>query len=427
LLIVLYNILRLINWLVGEYIYFWYNRERDKWRRNNMRFWMSNMEAVVYSTLLLFIIGTVNIFSASFVEAGQMMNDSYFYLKRHLMMFGIGALAMIMMSRMDYKRLKPMIAILMVVTLGLLLTVHFSGIEINGARRWLYIGFQFQPSELAKLAGIMITAGYLGSVIDYGRRATLLSAPFFLTLLIAAIVLKQPDMGTAVIIIGVSIMLYIIAGLPKQELMILLGTGSAVFAYAAMTASYRAQRIAAWLNPWDYQQSIGYQSVQGLLAIGSGGFFGAGLGMGTSKFYYLPEGHTDFAFAVLCQEMGFVGAIIVLFLFGIFTYYGVKIALRAPDGFGKMLAMGTVILVAGQAVLNIAMVSGLVPVVGVPLPFISFGGTALIVNLIAIGILLNVGRQAIDPAKGEDPAGPENSRETRLKQARQARTLSRIK
>lgn len=149
--------------------------------------------------------------------------------------------------------------------------------------------------------------------------------------------------------------------------------------------------------------------------------------MGASKFYYLPEGHTDFAFAVLCQEMGFIGAVAVLSLMAMFAYYGVKIALKSPDGFGKMLALGTVVLIVGQAVINIAMVSGLAPVVGVPLPFISYGGTALIVNFTAIGILLNVGRQADKYVPGESMSVPENSRSTSLKLARQKRTLSRIK
>lgn len=392
-----------------------------------MRFWMSNMEAIVYTTLLLFIIGTVNIFSASFVESGQTMNDGYYYLKRHLMMFGIGMIAMTLMSRIDYHRLKRLITLLMLLTIGLLVAVHTNGIIINGAKRWVNLGFQFQPSELAKLTGIMITAGYLGPVIDYGRRVTLLSTPFYITVLLAGIVYKQPDMGTAVIIIGVCLVLYLIAGLPKQQLLILLGGGSILFIYAALTAAYRAERIYAWLNPWAYQQGIGYQSVQGLLAIGSGGFFGTGLGMGASKFYYLPEGHTDFAFAVLCQEMGFIGAFAVLFLMTMFAYYGIKIALKAPDGFGKMLAIGTVVLIVGQALINMSMVSGLLPVVGVPLPFISFGGTALIVNLTAIGILLNVGRQAVNFVPGESASSPENSRNTRLKLARQARTLSRVK
>lgn len=392
-----------------------------------MRFWRNNMEAIICSTLLLFIIGTVNIFSASFVEAGQTMHDSYFYLKRHLMMFSIGMVAMLIMRKLDYKRLKKLITLMTLVTMSLLLIVHFHGIEINGARRWINIGFQFQPSELAKLTGLLITAGYLGPVIDYGRRVTLLSTPFYVTVLLALIVFKQPDMGTAVIIMGVCLMLYLIAGLPKQQLFILLGGGAVLFVYGTIAASYRAERIAAWLNPWAYQQGIGYQSVQGLLAIGSGGFFGAGLGMGASKFYYLPEGHTDFAFAVLCQEMGFIGAMVVLGLMAMFAYYGVKIALKAPDGFGKMLALGTVILIVGQAVINISMVSGLAPVVGVPLPFISFGGTALIVNFTAIGILLNVGRQAEKFVPGEPSRVPENSRDTRLKLARQARTLSRVK
>lgn len=392
-----------------------------------MRFWRNNREAILCSTLLLFIIGTVNIFSASFVEAGQTMHDSYFYLKRHLMTFSIGMFAMFVMRGIDYKRLKGLISIMTLVTIALLVTVHYSGVQINGARRWINIGFQFQPSELAKLTGLMITAGYLGPVIDYGRRVTLLSTPFYVTVLLAMIVFKQPDMGTAVIIIGVCLLLYLIAGLPKQQLFILLGGSGAIFVYGTIAASYRAERIAAWLDPWAYQQGIGYQSVQGLLAIGSGGFFGSGLGMGASKFYYLPEGHTDFAFAVLCQEMGFIGAIVVLSLMGMFAYYGVKIALKAPDGFGKMLALGTVTLIVGQALINIAMVSGLAPVVGVPLPFISYGGTALIVNFTAIGILLNVARQGENMVPGDTLSVPENSRNTRLKIARQARTLSRVK
>lgn len=392
-----------------------------------MRFWMSNREAVIYSTLLLAVIGTVNVFSASFVEAGQTMHDSYFYLKRHLMMFSIGIVAMMIMSRLDYHRLKGLISLMTLVTIILLVAVHASGIQINGAKRWINIGFQFQPSELAKLTGLMITAGYLGPVIDYGRRVTLLSTPFYITVLLTLIVFKQPDMGTAVIIMGVCLMLYIIAGLPKQQFFTLLAGGSVIFIYAAFTAAYRAERIAAWINPWAYQQGIGYQSVQGLLAIGSGGFLGSGLGMGASKFYYLPEGHTDFAFAVLSQEMGFIGAVAVLFLMGMLAYYGVKIAFKAPDGFGKMLAIGTVVLIVGQAIINIGMVTGLAPVVGVPLPFISFGGTALIVNLSAIGILLNVGRQSVETAPGEAPSLPENSRNTRLKLARNARNLSRVK
>jgi cell division protein FtsW len=312
-------------------------------------------------------------------------------------------------------------------TVGLLIAVHFIGIEVNGARRWLNIGFQFQPSELAKLTGLMITAGFLGPLIDRKRRITLLSVPFYIAAILGMIVLKQPDMGTAVIIVGTSLMLYIIAGLPKQQLLTLVGGGIALFIYATFAASYRAERIAAWINPWDYQLGIGYQTVQGLLAIGSGGFWGTGLGMGSSKFNYLPEAHTDFAFAVLCQEMGFIGALGVLCLMGLLAYYGVRIALKAPDGLGKLLTMGSIFLIVGQAIINISMVSGIFPVVGVPLPFISFGGTSLIVNLMAIGLILSVGRQADGVVLQDTAPEPDASRSTRLKLARQARNLNRVK
>lgn len=389
--------------------------------------WRSSTEAVVCITLLLFMIGTVNIFSASFVEAGQRMGDGYFYVKRHLMSFGIGIVAMTIISKIDYHRLNRFLFPLMLITVGLLIAVHFIGIEVNGARRWINLGFQFQPSELAKFTGLLITAGFLGPLIDRKRRITLLSLPFYVAALLGGIVLKQPDMGTAVIIVGVSLMLYVIAGLPKQQLLALVGGGITLFVYATFAAAYRAERIAAWINPWDYQLGIGYQTVQGLLAIGSGGFWGTGLGMGSSKFNYLPEAHTDFAFAVLCQEMGFIGALAVLSLMALLAYYGIRIALKAPDGLGKMLAIGGVVLVVGQAIINIAMVSGIFPVVGVPLPFISFGGTSLIINLLAIGVVLNVGRQADRAVSQEPTVEPDSSRSTRLKLARQGRNLNRVK
>jgi cell division protein FtsW len=190
---------------------------------------------------------------------------------------------------------------------------------------------------------------------------------------------------------------------------LLAGVSLVYFTYAA---SYRADRIAAWLNPWAFQQGIGYQTVQSLLAIGSGGLTGTGLGMGASKFYYLPEAHTDFAFAVLCQEMGFIGAILVLILFGAFALYGGKIARQAADGFGKMLAIGLTLMIAGQGIIYIGMVTAVFPVIGVPLPFISFGGTSLIVNMAAVGLLISIGRRGttVQPTVEGEP-----EKEARLK------------
>lgn len=371
------------------------------------KLWVSSTEAVLTIMLLLFIIGTVNIFSASFVLAGQLLNDSYFFLKRHLLSFAIGFIAMLIVIRIDYRRIKHLVLPLTILTIALLIAVKFVGIEANGARRWLNIGFQFQPSELAKLMALILAAAYLGPKIDRNRKVTLLSIPIWLIGLVGFLVLRQPDMGTASIIVGLGIILYIVAGLPRTQLYSLCALSALGAVYLTYAAAYRAERISAWLNPWDFQDSTGYQTVQSLLAIGSGGFFGSGLGMGASKFYYLPEAHTDFAFAVLCQEMGFAGALLVLVLLGGLACYGGQIARQAPDGFGKMLALGATILVAGQGLANIAMVSGVLPVIGVPLPFISFGGTSLIINMVSIGLLINIGR------KGAKSVPPQVQRPTR--------------
>ncbi len=357
------------------------------------KLWVSSTEAVLYIMLLLFIIGTVNIFSASFVLAGQLLNDSYFFLKRHLLSFSLGFIGLLLAIRIDYRKLKQFVLPLTILTVALLIAVKFVGVEANGARRWLNLGFQFQPSELAKLMSLLLAAAYLGPKIDRNRKVTLLSAPIWIIGLVGFLVLRQPDMGTASIIVGLGIILYMIAGLPRNQLYALWALCAVGAVYLTYAAAYRAERISAWLNPWAFQDSTGYQTVQSLLAIGSGGFFGSGLGMGASKFYYLPEAHTDFAFAVLCQEMGFAGALVVLILLGGLACYGGQIARQAQDGFGKMLAIGATILVAGQGLANIAMVSGMLPVIGVPLPFISFGGTSLIINMISVGLLINVGRR----------------------------------
>lgn len=380
------------------------------------KLWANNTEAVFYITLILFTIGTVNVFSASFVLAGQLLHDSYFFLKRHLVFFLIGFAAMLVAGRINYNVFKKFVMPIGIAAIGLLLAVHFVGVEANGARRWLNLpGIKFQPSEIAKLAVIVITASYLGPRIDRNRRINLFSGPFYFSLIAFIFVLKQPDMGTAMIIIGLCMLLYLIAGLPRRQITLLTCVGTVSAVILSFAASYRADRIYAWINPWAYQDSIGYQTVQSLMAIGSGGFLGSGLGMGTSKFYYLPEAHTDFAFAVLCQEMGFIGAGVVLTLLVLLGVYGAKIAAQAADGFGKLLAIGVTGLIVGQGIVNIAMVSGLLPVIGVPLPFVSFGGTSLVVNFFAIGLLISVGRRAkAKVQKADDQSPPPVRKKLRL-------------
>lgn len=365
------------------------------------RFWRSPNEAIVFVVLALLVLGTLNIFSASFVKAGQgkEFHDSYYFVKRQLLYIGLGAFGALLCWRMDYRKFKKFVYPIAGGTLLSLALVPWVGLAANGAKRWISLGplGTFQPSEVAKLAAVLLAAQYLARRVERGRMASLLSVPIYFGIIAGAFVFFQPDMGTAVIVVGMSIILYLIAGIPKQQLVFLLVVLSVGLVKLSVSASYRAERIQSWLNPWNYEQGIGYQAVQSLLAIGSGGFFGSGLGLGASKFYYLPEAHTDFAFAVWCQEAGFAGAAAVLFLFGLFTYYGGLITRRAPDGFGKMVALGMTTLIAGQAIINVGMVSGLLPVVGVPLPFISYGGTALLVEFAAVGLLLSVGRRGVEP------------------------------
>lgn len=376
--------------------------------------WASPGEAVFYIVLILFAIGTINVFSASFVLAGQLLNDSYFFLKRHLFAFLIGMIGLAVTARLDYRRLVRFLPVLVAAVLAMLVAVHFGGVDANGARRWLKMGVKFQPSEFAKLAAILMTAAYIGPLLEKGRRVTIFSWPVIVTGVMGFLVLKQPDMGTAVVIVGLSLILYLPSGIPKRQVYGLMFGAAMGTVYLVYAAAYRAERILAWLDPWSYEQTSGYQTVQALMAIGSGSVFGAGLGVGASKFHYLPEAHTDFAFAVLCQEMGFAGAALVLLLFGLLAWYGIKITLHARDGFGMMAAAGATFLIVGQAVGNIAMVSGLLPVTGIPLPFISFGGTSLVVNMLATGLLISIGRLGGKTAEPAGEGGPEKE-STRLK------------
>ncbi|MBU2700557.1 cell division protein FtsW [Sporomusaceae bacterium BoRhaA] len=381
------------------------------------RFWKNPIEALLVITFLLIMFGVINVFSASFVVAGQQYHDSYFYVKRHLMVLVLGLIGLYVCAKLDYHRLKgrPLVY-LMFGTLIVLLLVPHIGLDANGAKRWIRLGgINFQPSEVAKLTVVLLSAAYLGPKLDGKRAISLLSTPVFVSCALGFLVLKQPDMGTATVIVGLCLILYILAGIPHDQTIGLCVFFAALCLYLVYAATYRAERIAAWIDPWAYQQGIGYQAVQSQLAIGSGGLLGTGLGLGSSKFYYLPEAHTDFAFAVLSQEMGFVGAVLVLLLFTAIGAYGVRIALKAPDGFGMVLGMGLTLLVAGQAIANIAMVAGLIPVTGVPLPFISYGGTSLVVNLTAIGIMINIGRRGLGKQVSEDKSFPASPQKHRLK------------
>jgi cell division protein FtsW len=359
------------------------------------RFWISDMEAVLAIMVILIILGTINIFSASFIVAETQYHNPYFFLMRQLLSLGIGILALIFSIRLDYHHWRKLIPFVMVFTIGALLAVLLVGVEVNGSKRWLGLGFmQFQPSEMAKLVSIVMAAAYLGPRIDRNQKITLKNIPTVIFVVMAVLVELQPDMGTMLLVLGIPMLMYILAGMETKWVSMLACAGAVMVILLSFLQPYRLERIKTWYDPWQYQQDQGYQTVQSMSAIGSGGFLGMGLGKGVSKYYYLPEAHTDFAFAIYCQENGYVGAFFMFFLLVALAIYSGKIANRAVDGFGRMLASGVLILIVGQAVANISMVVGLIPVVGVPLPFISYGGTSLILNMVGIGLLVNVGSYA---------------------------------
>ena len=352
------------------------------------------MEAIIAITLVLVILGTINVFSSSFIFAEAEFDTPYFFLKRHALNVFIGLIAFGVCLHFDYHVWRRWIVVVLGLTILALIAVLIVGPVVNGARRWLpLVVVQFQPAELAKLVAIMIAAAYISNKIKLQRRLNLLSVQAAIIIFMFVLTELEPDMGTGCIILGIPMLMLVISGLDKRDVLKLLGAGLAGFVALIIKEPYRLERLKITYDPWSDAQNYGYQTVQSLSAIGSGELTGMGLGVGVSKYDYLPEAHTDFAFAIFCQENGFLGAIFVFMLFAAFAVYAARIANKAKDEYGQILSMGIMILIVGQAIANLLMVGGLIPVVGVPLPFISYGGTSLIITMAAIGILINIGKQ----------------------------------
>ncbi len=373
--------------------------------------WDNTRDAVVWLTLMLLAIGCINVFSASFVEATDMFGDGYFYLKRYIIFAAAGFCIMLWLGFKgpDYHHWlsKHWINGIYFAVLLLLIAVETVGVTTKGAQRWLYVGpISIQPSELAKLAVIMICAGELGRRMKKHLRTVLFDYPDCKALVMGGIygilVLVQPDMGTAAIVVALCVGMYILAGLPLKMLLLLMAGGLAGVAGLIAIAPYRLQRVLVWFDPWSDPSNAGYQMVQSLISIGSGGVFGAPWGQGSGKFFYLPEAHTDFAFAIYCQEWGFIGALFLIFLFALLGIALFKMAAACRDEEGFMLISGVTLLVVGQAAANMLMVCGCLPVIGVPLSFISYGGTSMVVSLTALGLALSVYRAEVKREKREE-------------------------
>ena len=357
------------------------------------KFWNNDTEAIIGIMVVLLILGTINVFSSSFIIAEAEFDSPYFFLKRHIINIVIGFIAFAVCFRVDYHKWRGIMPFVLLFTLLALLLVLIIGPTVNGARRWLPLGIaQFQPAEMAKLVAIMIMAAYLAMEVKANREIKFITAQMIIIGVMAFLTEQEPDMGTASIILGIPLIMLVVAGLHWKKVLALIGAAIVGVILLIMRQPYRLERLKVAYDPWSDAQNYGYQTVQSLSAIGSGELTGMGLGVGVSKYDYLPEAHTDFAFAIFCQENGFLGAIFVFLLFAALTVYAARVASRARDEYGQILSMGIMVFIVGQAVANLLMVGGMLPVVGVPLPFISYGGTSLIVTMASIGILANIGR-----------------------------------
>ncbi|HEX9416474.1 MAG TPA: putative lipid II flippase FtsW [Gaiellaceae bacterium] len=347
---------------------------------------------LILITLALVAFGLVMVYSATSAPAAIEHGDPSSYLKRQGIYAVIGLVLMAVFSRIDYRKLKKLAPLLVLGSLGLCIAVLVLGSVVNGARRWISFGpIVFQPSELAKIA-LAVWAAWFLSRRGAPQSLRQLARPIGLLVgIFCVLLLAEPDLGTAIALVLMLAGMLAVAGTPIRTLL----AGGTIVTFLGVAAAwfepYRRARIFSFLNPWHDSQGAGFQTVQAMIGLGSGGFFGAGLGQGVQKIFYLPEAHTDMIFAVIGEELGLLGSMAVIAAYASFAYVGLGIALRCRDPFGKTLAAGLVTLICAQAAVNLAAVLGLAPLTGIPLPFVSYGGSNLVVALASVGILLNIG------------------------------------
>lgn len=355
---------------------------------------------LILITLMLLLIGVVMIYSASAVLAGRQYGDSLFFIKRQMLWALGGLIAMIAVSRVPYGLWQGMALplVLGAVILLVLVLIPGIGVEVNGSRRWLRLGsFTVQPSELARLCAVIYLARYLvkkrDRLDDFFRDFL---PPMIVIGAVLALIMGESDLGTAAVMGMVAGLMLFIGGARWRHLWVM-GLLAAPVLYAMiMKIGYRRQRMLAFLDPWRDPNDSGFQMIQSFLALGGGGPVGMGLGEGRQKLFFLPYPHTDFIYAVIGEELGLMGTVAVLVLFLALAWRGLSIGLKAPDPFGRHLAIGLTMMIVVQALINMAVVTGLLPTKGLTLPFLSYGGSSLMVNLVAIGILWNISRAAYE-------------------------------
>ncbi len=348
------------------------------------------------AVLALIAIGTVEIYSASAVYATKSFGTSTYFLTRHLMYVSLGLVAMWCAASFDYGRFRKLVYPLLAFGLLMLVGVLFVGSRVGGARRWFHAGpLSFQPVEIAKLALVVYLSYSLAKKQEKLKTFTIGFLPHLAVCgIMMVLLLKQPDLGSSLILAATTLILLFVAGTKLSYILLAVMTGAPVVYHAIVGTPWRLKRMIAFLDPWQFRQGVGYQITESLISIGSGGLTGLGLGDGKQKLFYMPEAHTDFIMSNVGEELGWIGFAVVLVLFGILVWRGLRAAIGARDTFGTYLAIGLTSIFALQCLVNTGVVLGALPAKGLTLPFVSYGGTSLIMSMFCAGIVLNVSRRA---------------------------------
>ncbi len=358
----------------------------------------------------LMLIGLIMVYSASSVTSLATMSDGFYYFKRQLMWVIVGLLAMVGVSHVPYQKLEKFAVPLLGLAIFLLILVLVPGVarDIGGAKRWIrFGGIGFQPSEFAKLCFVIYMAHSISLRQERIKNFMHGMLPdMIVSAVLFILIYKEPNLSTAALIGGTYLTLYFLGNGSLANLGGLAAGGAVLIVALIFQAGYRMRRFWAFIDPWENARTSGYHIIQSLVAIGSGGFWGLGLGQSRQKFFILPERHTDFIFAIICEELGLVGGVLVLLMFLALLWRGLYIATRAPDNFGFLLASGITAIIGLQVLVNIGVVLSLMPTTGITLPFVSYGGSSLVFLAIGIGILLNISRYGAGRNAFEDQKAP---------------------
>ncbi len=359
---------------------------------------MRNVSASIFIIIsVLIAIGVVMIYSASAIYGYEKMGDSLYFIKRHVIYVSIGYAVMFGLMLMDTNLLRRYSKHIVIFSAALLALVLVPGLgkSISGARRWFSLGpVTFQPSELAKIALIIYIADLAARKADNIRSFMHSYLPALVVMGgCVGLVLMEPDLGTAIDMAAIVLLMLFVSGVRVSYIALTFLASLPVLYMLLFSVSYRRKRLMIFLNPWEDRRGAGFQIIQSLIALGSGGIFGVGLGQSRQKLFYLPEAYTDFIFSIIGEELGLIGTLAIVLLFGLFVWQGMRVSLSAQDTFGRVLSFGVVSMIALEAIINIGVTSGVFPTKGLPLPLVSYGGTSLVFHMMAIGLVLNVAKR----------------------------------